>query len=342
MPSSFRPRSAAVSVVAAIGLLTSCSSSTDTASPTSTAAPSGASGSSSAGTGTAIPSGVTHAELESGGRTRSYRLFVPEGITASDKVPLVIGLHGGLGTGDQFAATTDFDSVATKHKFIVAYPNGAAIETARGRRQIQTWNAGLCCGPSVTEKVDDVGFLAALIDSLEAKLPIDANKVGMIGHSNGAMMTWRFACERFDKISAGVMVAGALEVDRLADCAPKEGVDLENIHGSADANVPIAGGKDQGISGVSYRSQADSLDAWTAAEQCGSPGKVETTGPLSRQRWNGCRDDTVMVNLVVAGAEHPWPGSPTTGRGAGLAGTPSQDLDASDEAWGFLSQSFDR
>lgn len=287
-----------------------------------------------------LPTGVTHSTLDVDGRSRTYRLFVPDDIDAGDNVPLVLGLHGGLGTGDQFATSTDFDSIATENKFIAVYPDGAALKPERLRREIQTWNAGLCCGPAVTEQVDDVAFLAKLIDTLAATLPIDSDKVAMIGHSNGAMMTWRFACERSDKIAAGVMVAGALEVERLASCTPDDGVDLLNIHGNADANVPPAGGKGQGVAGVEFRSQADSLDAWTLAAHCDAPGKVDVSGALSRQTWGGCQDDTITENLVVAGAEHPWPGAAATGRAEALAGTPSQDLDASQEAWDFIARSF--
>lgn len=47
------------------------------------------------------------------------------------------------------------------------------------------------------------------------------------GHSNGAIMTFRFACERADLITAIAPVAGSLEIP---DCPATRGVSLLAIH----------------------------------------------------------------------------------------------------------------
>ena len=137
-------------------------------------------------TGRAIPHGVSHGTLEFAGLERSYRLFVPSGVSDPGQAPLVVALHGGLGSGDQFATASNFETLAETEGFIVVFPDGAD----------RTWNAGTCCGQAVSKDTDDVGFLAALIDQLKADLPVDPASVFMTGHSNGAMMAFRFGCER--------------------------------------------------------------------------------------------------------------------------------------------------
>ena len=45
------------------------------------------------------------------------------------------------------------------------------------------------------EQIDDVGFIAALIDRFVAKENVDAGRVYATGMSNGAIMCYRLACE---------------------------------------------------------------------------------------------------------------------------------------------------
>ena len=52
--------------------------------------------------------------------------------------------------------------------------------------------------------------------------------------------------------------AGTLGVD---DCAPAAPISFLHIHGAADVNIPIDGGRGQGISGVAFPSPRDSIRA---------------------------------------------------------------------------------
>mgnify|MGYP003556271718 CR=1 FL=1 len=51
-----------------------------------------------------ITTGATHGTIKHGGMERTYRLYVPTSATAASSMALVVGLHGGFGWGDQFAA----------------------------------------------------------------------------------------------------------------------------------------------------------------------------------------------------------------------------------------------
>ena len=63
---------------------------------------------------------------------------------------------------------------------------------------------GACCGPSQTYNVDDVAYTRGILNDLEINhnFNIDRNRVYATGHSNGAGMTWRLACEASDIITA--------------------------------------------------------------------------------------------------------------------------------------------
>jgi polyhydroxybutyrate depolymerase len=248
-------------------------------------------------------------------------------------------LHGGGGSGDQFARASGLGELAEARGFAVVFADGVALKPVNLKTELRTWNAGRCCGPAVREAVDDVGYLAALIDQVRAQIGVLDLRIAVVGHSNGAMMAWRIACERPDLVDAAAAVAGSLEVADLDSCAAEPGVSLLVIHGTADRNHPLEGGKGSGVAGVAFRSVAESVGAWGRAHDCagGAGGEpiVNHEGPLTTTSWSGCTDQTVIEQIIVDGAEHPWPGANGEAVSA-LSGVPSQDLDASSTVWDFV------
>ncbi len=268
--------------------------------------------------------GTSHGSLRHGGRERTYRLYVPRATEPGSPLALVVALHGGLGSGDQFAETSQFESLAESEGFAVVFPDGVD----------RTWNAGTCCGGAARKEVDDVDFLVNLIGHLRERLPIADGRVFVTGHSNGAMMAFRLACERSDTVAAAAPVAGSLEIPR---CSPSHGVHLLAIHGDSDRNHPLEGGKGtRSISGVSYVSMADSMRRWTAGFRCDQTPTTSTEGALTTTTWEKCLDGTTASLVVIGGADHPWPGGKMPERTLPLQGVPSQELDATRAVWEFF------
>jgi polyhydroxybutyrate depolymerase len=140
------------------------------------------------------------------GDQRKVILHIPPAYDKSSKLPLVIVLHGGGGSAEQVQRQSQMDRYADQFGFVVAYPNGSGrLEDA-----IFTWNSGHCCGYALEHNVDDVGFLIALIDSLNKQYAIDPNRVYVTGMSNGAMMAYRTGAELADKIAGIAPVAGTI------------------------------------------------------------------------------------------------------------------------------------
>src|SRR5258708_6567969 len=136
------------------------------------------------------------------GSQRSYRIHLPTGYSQLTMLPLVIALHGGGGNPEQFAKDTGFDQKADAEGFIVVYPRGIGL--------LPTWNAIHCCGPAFNNKIDDVGFMRALIDELIGSQHVDPKRVYVTGHSNGGMLSYRLGAELSDKIAAISVSAGTI------------------------------------------------------------------------------------------------------------------------------------
>ena len=262
-----------------------------------------------------------------GGHERTWRVYVPASLPLDNAVPLVIGLHGGLGSGEQFAESTRFDSQAEEGRFLAVYPDGVA----RPLLGIRTWNGGRCCGFAVDQNVDDVGFIATLIDQLQARFRIDPGRIYAMGHSNGGIMAYRLACELPDRIAAIGAVAASLEVP----CEAGQPVSVLSIHGDADTSHPLEGGEGaDSLAGVAFTSVQESLDDWIALNGCAATPSVAQAGAVTTTRWSGCDQDAVVESQIVAGASHAWPGGEPTGP---LRPQPSPDLDATAALWAFLS-----
>ncbi|GAA3229316.1 PHB depolymerase family esterase [Actinocorallia longicatena] len=161
-----------------------------------------------------------------GGWERSYRLYVPPGVTG--RAPLVVALHGGLNDGAYLERQSGLDGLAERERAVVVYPDGI----------LGTYNAGTCCAFARILGIDDVGFLDALIARLDADGVADGRQVFLTGFSNGAALAYRYACERASRVAAVAVVSGALGVG----CEPVRPVPVLAFHGTADFSVPYDGG----------------------------------------------------------------------------------------------------
>lgn len=166
-----------------------------------------------------------HSISVSGSAKRNYILHVPSTYSSATAVPLMIALHGHSWTAARFRDTTQLDQVADEKNFIIAYPDGEG----------NMWNAGNCCS---TLGTDDVTLISGMIDSIISRYNIDKSRVWVLGHSNGAMMAYRAACEISEKVTAIAVGAGTFAA---FSCTPTKAVSVIEIHGTADQTLPIEG-----------------------------------------------------------------------------------------------------
>ena len=162
---------------------------------------------------------------------------------------------------------------------------------------------------------------------------IDRDRVFATGHSNGMIMSYRLICEAADVFVAAAGQAGTLGVD---DRRPSDPVSLRHIHGSADTNLPIDGGRGTtGVSGVESPSPRVGIETLAATD--GSPRRSRTSvdGPASTRTWKPCDNRTTTQFVTVDGANHGWMGGPRTLRPG--APEPFADYDSSASVWKFLA-----
>ncbi|MEC5409357.1 PHB depolymerase family esterase [Paraburkholderia sp. MPAMCS5] len=256
----------------------------------------------------------THRYSAAAGR-RQYRLFVPAA-SCGEPLPLVVMLHGCTQNADDFAAGTQMNVLAERHRFLVAYPE-----------QPQQANASRCWN---WFKPDDQhrdrgepSLIAGITRDIIAAHNVDLARVYVAGLSaGGAMAAIMIAAYPELYAAAGVHSglpagcahdlpsalaamkggrSGRRPTSAMHDTAslPKRPVIV--FHGDADATVHMRNAA-QLVQGFQERPHDGSEHRWTGTGRrtCTVSRRVSTDG-VPAELW------------TVHGAPHAWAGGNARG-----------------------------
>jgi len=226
---------------------------------------------------------------------RTYRVYRPARELA--RPGLVIVLHGSFGGGFQMESMTSFDDQADRLGWIAVYPDGVA----------DGWDA-FGSGPTWGKHpgADDVAFIRALIDHFKATDAVDPDRVYVTGLSRGGMMTYRLGCELSATVAAIAPVSGNMATaSGSADvpCELAEPVSVLAVHGTADATIPIAGGKVD----ILFSPMADVIARWRSLDGCNGSPTSTVDGVATMTVWS-CVSGSTVSTRILAGGCHCWPG----------------------------------
>ena len=271
----------------------------------------------------------TTASLAHDGVERNYRIYVPDG---PGPFPVVFVLHGLATTGIAMERYTKFSKLAAEEKFIAVYPDGIN----------KRWNDRYYWAGST----NDVGFIAVLLDYIEANYSVDTSRVYVTGASNGGMLANRLACdmgERFAAIAA-VMADIPYLVQRRSHTATP--LPILIINGTKDPLVPF--GRTQALQQkLNIVTARQTVDFWVSMNGCTMtpivtqlPDKAPEDGTRIEE-WKyapGSAHAEVIFYAIKEGG-HTWPGAPVRNSVlSGLYGKTSQDMDATKVIWKFFKQ----
>jgi polyhydroxybutyrate depolymerase len=276
---------------------------------------------------------------------RTFHIHIPSSYDKSVSLPLVIALHGRGGNGESMILVSrkGFDKLAERDEFIVVYPDGIELNWNDGRMDEEAKDR------AHTENIDDVGFISALIDSLIKDYNIDSKRVYVTGISNGAIMSYRLACELSHKITAIAPVDGSIPNMILHECSPSRPVSVLAINNVNDPLVPFNGGEIYGHFHMVKLGQVlsvnESIGFWVSRNKC-STTPVVTEEPdrdpkdgtkVTRNEYNDGMEGTEVTLYSVDGGGHTWPGGfqylPVW-----LIGKTSRDIDANEVIWEFFKK----
>jgi poly(3-hydroxybutyrate) depolymerase len=235
------------------------------------------------------------------GAARSWGIYIPSSYKPGTQspLPLVVSLHGFSSNKLEAEEDSGLSEAAELHGFIVVYPQGMADSNPGiASKSSASWHAGgsadspgpkgpICdasiagdadnCYASCEDRpggcadtcdwttcVDDVGFIGAVLDSIESTTCVNLDQVSVVGFSNGAMLAYELAAALPNRLSAAVAIGGSPHVGFMQSptcgCAPPS---IMAISGTQDDTMPANTTKS--ANGYYYTLREDVLGVWRAA-----------------------------------------------------------------------------
>ena len=162
------------------------------------------------------------------GVKRTYEVHVPPSYDSQIRSCGAYSSRWWGNAGDMRTFTL-MDRKSDESGFIAVYLQGTG-ENLVGKI-LGSWNGGGCCPTAMNNNVDDVGYVREVIQNLQTDFSIDEKRIYITGHSNGAIMSYRLACELSDQIAAiaPVSAQGVFE-----SCPLQRTVPTMHFQGTAD------------------------------------------------------------------------------------------------------------
>ncbi|HMK87711.1 MAG TPA: PHB depolymerase family esterase [Steroidobacteraceae bacterium] len=281
-------------------------------------------------------------------RQREFFLYVPAQLTARERVPLMVMLHGCSQDAHTFAEGTRMNELADSQRFIVLYP-----QQSRGANPLGCWN---WFHRDVEQGGGEARTIATLVRSVTRRYPVDRSRVYLAGMSAGGAMTAVMAFRHGALFAACAIVAGVMY--RGADSAvgaaqtmrsgarrSPEAVAEEAVDGASPdlGFVPALVIHGENDSVVNPRNAKQIVQQFLRfAELVSAPaGPLDPTverlitdrGRTYRQRDYRRNDEVVLRAVLIDGLGHAWSGGDE--RHQFNDGRPP---DATALIWDFVSQ----
>jgi polyhydroxybutyrate depolymerase len=272
------------------------------------------------------------------GHNRRILFVTPTGFKPGMVLPIVFFLHGAGGTAEQAAHTYGWVEKAEAKNFFIAFPEGLPFRPDQP--------AGFVLNPNIwrdersefrASDINDVHFFQALLDQLEATLPIDSHRVYVTGFSNGAAMTFTLGSHFSDRIAAIAPLSSQsfVRVQSLSRPLP-----VFYITGTADPLIPYLGGSVTLPWGTTRTMPPvqDSVDVWARLDDCEpEPRVVSDSDGVRVVRYEPGKDGAEIVFTTVEGNGHHWPTSDEPLPPA-ISGPTLDPFSATDRIWDFFVQ----
>ena len=235
---------------------------------------------------------TTTYSLQVGNVIRQYQVIAPTA-TLAKSAPIIVVLSGAAATNSTEIARDRITPYADADEAEVVYP--VAID--------ESWNAIGCCDGAAKANVNDVGFIKALVPTID---PGHARPIYVVGYSDGGRLAYRLACT--DPTLFDGMVA--VKADPMPGCVVTTPMNVLVFASMDDKYVPYEPGE-KGLETPAATVQIARLE--TDMSCPGEPAVVKH-GTMSLSSWSCAGGKTLQWALYQTGGHNfPPPKGSTAG-----------------------------
>ncbi|MEO8118869.1 MAG: PHB depolymerase family esterase [Rhodoferax sp.] len=268
---------------------------------------------------------------------RRYHLYKPPGLRRTERLPLLVMLHGCGQDAHALAAISRMNQIALRHRFLVLYPEQDRLANMQGCWNWYDTRSGRAQG--------EAGAIQAAIDQVCLTQPVDPERIALAGLSAGAGMAALLATRHPERFRAVAMHSGI-----APGVAQSSATALRAMRGHRMTGVPLAplaagvhlpallviqGSADHL---VAPGNGAEAARLWAAREgaQAGGPRSVQRGAryPATITDFK-TRGRLVATLCTVNGLGHAWSGGAPSWTYSDPKGP-----DASRMIWAFVAKQF--
>jgi poly(3-hydroxybutyrate) depolymerase/peptidoglycan/LPS O-acetylase OafA/YrhL len=236
---------------------------------------------------------TTVSTMQVGNMTRSYTVLTPAKKTLAASAPIIMVLSGINSTQEQEIGRDQFTSYATSGEAEVVYPLAYR----------ESWNAIGCCSWAAQAKVNDVGFIEALVKKID---PGNTRPIYLMGYSNGGRLAYTLACEDpllFD----GTAV---VKSDPMSWCNITVPQKILQVASTDDTDTPWYTGE----KGHFRESPASLVENNTLRyeDQCSTESASSHQGNMTLTTWSDCLNGSSVSFAVYTAGVHSYPRPPVS------------------------------
>jgi polyhydroxybutyrate depolymerase len=265
------------------------------------------------------------------GLTRKYMYYIPSGIENFTSVPVVFFLHG-MGASAQIGVNVlgpQYHARAERDKAIVVYPDATS----------KHWNDKLGGSYPLTDSIDDVGYLSALIDLFIGDFNANPNRIYFSGSSNGGMMTYRLSCDIPEKIRAIAPFVSTISPNVAREFSKAKPIPIIITSGTADSVIKWNGGTIKVTRTPVILSGDENVAYWVGRNGVNKKAKITNlpdieTGDNSTveiQHYKG-KNDVILYKIIGGAHTHPTLRAPGKALVKGL----NMDYNSFERVWDFM------
>ncbi|MGH2927691.1 MAG: hypothetical protein ACRDL8_05770, partial [Solirubrobacteraceae bacterium] len=229
--------------------------------------------------------------IQVGDMTRGYTVLTPAKKTLAASAPIIVALSG---------LNAEQDQEINRDTFLPYVRSGDA-ELVYPLAYRESWNAIGCCSWAAKAKVNDTGFIEALVKRVD---PGHQHPIYLMGYSNGARLGYTLACKDpllFDGVAA-------VKGDPMTWCNVSVPQKFLQVSSTDDTDTPWYTGE-KGHFKESPAAQI--VDAELRyADGCSTKSTSSKQGNMTLTTWSDCADDSSVSFAVYTTGAHSYPRPP--------------------------------